>query len=117
MAPGNIKLVVEQGMSVNKEYLLNDPELIIGRRDPEQEFIPDIDLFDQENANNRYISRRQARLYFQEGGLFVEDLDSSNGTCVNNRPIKPNMSVQLHPGDKLLLGQSVMFRVRVMTNT
>ncbi len=114
--PGTVKLVVEQGMSVNKEYLLNDPELIIGRRDPEQEFIPDIDLFDQENANNRYISRRQARLYFQEGHLFVEDLDSSNGTCVNNRPIKPNMSVQLNAGDKLLLGQSVMFRIRPMTS-
>ncbi|HEY3997718.1 MAG TPA: FHA domain-containing protein [Candidatus Xenobia bacterium] len=116
-APGTIKLVVEQGMSVNKEYLLNDPELIIGRRDPEQEFIPDIDLFDQENANNRYISRRQARLFFQEGHLFVEDLDSSNGTCVNNRPIKPNMSVQLNSGDKLLLGQSVMFRIRPMTTS
>ena len=31
---------------------------------------------------------------------------------LNNRPIKPNIEIELHPGDKLLFGQSVMFRVR-----
>lgn len=112
LAVGQVKLVIEQGLSLNKEFLVSDDEMLIGRRDPEQDFIPDIDLFDQETPNNRYISRRQAKLYFQDGGLWVEDLDSSNGTALNNHSILPHQPRRLKPGDKVLLGQSVLLRVR-----
>lgn len=112
MAAGGVKLVIEQGLSINKEFLISDEDMLIGRRDPEQDFIPDLDLFDQETANNRYISRRQARLFFKGGGLWLEDLDSSNGTALNNHAIKPHDAKRLKFGDKLLLGQSVLLRVR-----
>jgi hypothetical protein len=115
LAEGDIKLVIEQGMSINKEFLVNDPELLLGRRDPDQDFIPDIDLFDQEAATNRYISRRQARLYFKDGGLWLEDLESSNGTALNNHLIEAHKPRRLKPGDKILLGQSVLLRVRRVT--
>lgn len=115
LVPGDLKLVIEQGLSINKEFLVSDPEMLMGRRDPDQDFIPDIDLFDQETATNRYISRRQARLFFKDGCLWVEDLDSSNGTAVNNRLIPPHEPRPVKPGDKILLGQSVMVRVRRMT--
>jgi hypothetical protein len=110
--PGHFKLVIEQGLSINKEFLLSDEDMLLGRRDPEQDFIPDIDLFDQETPNNRYISRRQARIYFQDGQVFLEDLDSSNGTALNNHIIKPHEPKLLTPGDKILLGQSVLLRFR-----
>lgn len=114
LSAGLVKLVIEQGLSLGKEFLVSDEEMLIGRRDPEQDFIPDIDLFDQESPNNRYISRRQARLWFQEGGLWLEDLDSSNGTALNNHMIRPHEKKRLKPGDKLLLGQSVLLRVRAI---
>lgn len=115
LMPGDIKLVIEQGLSINKEFLVSDSEMLLGRRDPDQGFIPDIDLFDQETATNRYISRRQARLFFREGILMLEDLDSSNGTGINNRLIPPHEPRPVKPGDKILLGQSVMLRVRRIT--
>ncbi|MBM3464942.1 MAG: FHA domain-containing protein [Armatimonadetes bacterium] len=114
MVVGKVKLVIEQGMSLGKEFLLSDEELLIGRRDPEQDFIPDIDLFDQESPNNRYISRRQCKIYFKEAGLFIEDLESSNGTALNNHALKSNESTRLKFGDKVLVGQSVMLRVKKM---
>lgn len=111
---GGVKLVIEQGLSLGKEFLVSDEEMLIGRRDPEQDYIPDIDLFDQESPNNRYISRRQAQLYFKEGGLWVEDLDSSNGTALNNHMVRAHEPKRLKPGDKLLLGQSVLLRIRLV---
>lgn len=114
LVAGGVKLVIEQGLSLGKEFLVSDEEMLIGRRDPEQDYIPDIDLFDQESPNNRYISRRQAQLYFKEGGLWVEDLDSSNGTALNNHMIRAHEAKRLKPGDKLLLGQSVLLRIRLV---
>lgn len=110
--PGDFKLVLEQGLSIGKEFLLSEPEMLVGRRDPEQDFIPDIDLFDQETANNRYISRRQVRIYFHEGRLWLEDLDSSNGTAINSKLVAPHEPRILNLNDKLLFGQSVLVRLK-----
>lgn len=110
--PYDFKLVLEQGLSIGKEFLLSETEMLVGRRDPEQDFIPDIDLFDQETPNNRYISRRQARLYFRNNKLFLEDLDSSNGTAINNKLIAPHEPRTLALNDRVLFGQSVMLRVK-----
>lgn len=110
--PGEVKLVIEQGLSIGKEFLISDPEMLVGRRDPEQDFIPDIDLFDQETANNRYISRRQARFYFRDMRLYLEDLESSNGTAINNKLVAAHEPRLVNLNDKLLFGQSVLLRVK-----
>lgn len=110
--PGSLKLVLEQGHSIGKEFLLSDADMLVGRRDPDQDFIPDIDLFDQETANTRYISRRQARLFFHDGRLWLEDLDSSNGTAINNKLVAVHEPRLLNLGDKLLFGQSVLLRLK-----
>ena len=47
------------------------------------------------------VSRRHARLWFDQGVWFVEDLQSSNGTFVNNRRIN---RAQLTEGDELRCG-------------
>jgi pSer/pThr/pTyr-binding forkhead associated (FHA) protein len=36
---------------------------------------------------DRYISRKHARLYEEEGNLRLADLDSRNGTRVDGRPV------------------------------
>ena len=51
------------------------------------------------------VSRRHARLWFDQGVWFVEDLQSSNGTFVNNRRIN---RAQLTEGDELRCGDFLL---------
>lgn len=54
---------------------------------------------------DNFVSRHHARLFRLNGKLLVEDLNSSNGTCLRiRRPIV------IEPGDELIVGKSV-FRV------
>lgn len=48
------------------------------------------------------ISTEHTRLYFQNRSLWVEDLQSKNGTFVNERPVVA--PVALRPGDILRVG-------------
>ncbi|MDO5126725.1 MAG: DUF6382 domain-containing protein [Eubacteriales bacterium] len=47
------------------------------------------------------ISRVHACIYKREGGIYVEDRDSTNGTYVNDVRIPSNEIVQLNKGDRL----------------
>lgn len=49
------------------------------------------------------VSRRHAVLYWEGDQLFVKDLDSTNGTYVNGRPVTAG---QLVDGDTLAVGSS-----------
>lgn len=49
------------------------------------------------------VSRRHAALYWSEGRVMVEDLDSTNGTMVNGYPIS---STVLRPKDVLVIGDT-----------
>lgn len=48
------------------------------------------------------VSRKHGLLEVGDGALLFSDLGSSNGSFVNDQPVKAR--VQLHPGDALLLG-------------
>jgi hypothetical protein len=45
-----------------------------------------------------YLSRRHARLWLEDGSLWLEDLNSANGTYVNGERVK---RAQLNSGDKI----------------
>lgn len=49
--------------------------------------------------DNALISRIHARFYFKEECYYVEDLNSSNGTYVNNVPLSPHTLTEIHDGD------------------
>jgi transcriptional regulator with GAF, ATPase, and Fis domain len=51
------------------------------------------------------VSRRHCLIVNQEGELFIRDLDSLNGTYVNDVPIKER---HLRKGDKIAIGDSVL---------
>jgi adenylate cyclase len=53
--------------------------------------------------NDPLVSREHCRLQLKPEGLFLEDLNSVNGTLVNEQRIT---WVLLHPGDKIRLGLS-----------
>ena len=47
------------------------------------------------------VSRRHARIYFEAGGFYVQDLDSSNGTYINGQRVHKG---SLTDGDELRCG-------------
>jgi hypothetical protein len=59
--------------------------------------------------NSNSMSRSHAQIVRIDGTYMVLDLDSKNGTFVNNERVAQR---QLHDGDELMLG-SVQFRLRI----
>lgn len=50
-------------------------------------------------------SRRHARIHVQSGVIEIEDLQSSNGTLLNDKPVARRM---LRDGDRIRIGQTVL---------
>ena len=62
------------------------------------------------NVDNEYVSRRHARLIRKaDGSLFIEDLDSTGGTFVNDKRVKLKMITYK---DIIRLGDSYILNVR-----
>ncbi len=59
---------------------------------------------------NEEASREHCAIVFSSGAFFLEDLQSSNGTYVNEQPVE---RVRLRSGDKIRIGSQVLvFRCR-----
>ena len=56
------------------------------------------------------VSREHARIYVEDGMAYVEDLNSTNGTSINNHLLSPGIRSQIEHGDRLILG-SISFRI------
>jgi len=105
LKPGSIKLVVEQGQTVGAQFVLGDPEILVGREDEEEEIYPDVDLSDQDAG---YVHRRHATLEFVDGNLLVTHLGGANKTRINNRPIPDHSPQPVGVGDKIAFGKVVV---------
>jgi FHA domain-containing protein len=60
----------------------------------------------QVRLDDTYVSQFHARLFSRNGGWFIEDLGSTNGTYVNQRRISSPTPVQA--GDRLKIGKVQM---------
>jgi len=56
--------------------------------------------------DDTYVSQLHARLFRQDGQIFVEDMGSTNGTFVNRK--KVSAAVPLRRGDRLQVGRTVL---------
>jgi len=74
--------------------ITGERSLLIGRSRGCDLQIPDSDA-----------SRRHAEIYRSEGGYFLRDLGSTNGTYVNGRPVREH---RLEPGDRIQISGSEM---------
>ncbi len=92
-SPGGSFLLVVAGESAGKLFPLNKPELIIGRS-------PNADI----RINEKAVSHNHARMQLENGSCTLRDLDSTNGTFVNNELIAG--SVRLRGGDAVGVGST-----------
>ena len=92
-------LAVEQGPRELRNLTVRVHGPVIVGRDPSADIV----------IGESYVSARQARFTLLGRDLFVEDLDSTNGTLVNGTPIAGTWA--LAPEDVVSVG-SVALRVR-----
>jgi hypothetical protein len=86
-------------------------EYIVGREDPVSNIFPDVDMTPH-GGDDGGVSRRHARLFFQNGQWFVEDFQSTNFTHVNNQRVQPGTPMPVPNGAEIRFG-----RVKLMFYT
>lgn len=84
-------------------YSAIHPQLVIGRRTSGNYRQIDIDMqpFDD---GVQGVSRIHAVIVAEKNGLIVKDMRSTNGTQLNNKPLKPAEAYPLISGDKIKIG-------------
>jgi predicted component of type VI protein secretion system len=87
----NVQLLVNQGSTRGRKIQLRHETTIVGRRRDCNLCIPSSE-----------VSRRHCLLQFQDGYLTIEDLNSINGTFLNEQRIADKNVV--YPGDRLTIG-------------
>lgn len=87
--------------------LRSEDDFLIGRKtDDSPEPIVDLINYD---AFGHGVSRRHARIRRIPGGYEIIDLDSTNGTWVNEQRLLPNRPYSLTSGSLLRLGRMRMY--------
>lgn len=100
-------LLIERGKSVGTEFLLTAEETYIGRWDADNGIFPDVDL--DAHDTEAKVSRRHARILYENGTYKIEDLGSTNGTYVNRgRRLIPGNPQRLENGDEIIVGKTFL---------
>jgi pSer/pThr/pTyr-binding forkhead associated (FHA) protein len=94
MVSQQYQLVMRSGPTMGKAYGLGKSEIAIGR-DPSNDIV----------INDAEVSRKHARLLFQDELYVLEDLGSTNGTFINGQRLESPQV--LEPGDMILLGENI----------
>ena len=76
-------------------------QVIVGR--PSKAITVDLDL-----RPDSAVSRPHARIWMEEGQYWIEDLNSLRGTLVGEENIKGKGEWQLHPGDMVRVGETIL---------
>lgn len=69
--------------------------------------------FSEYFQNFNKVSREHAKFYLEENRWYIEDLESTNGTFINNEKIFSGKKVQLHHADVLKLSTAVTVAVNI----
>jgi hypothetical protein len=92
--PYSGRLVVERGEGLSRgEAFGVGPGLVIGRA-----------LACEVTIDDSYASSRHARLYDRDGHVYIEDMNSTNGTYVNGNRVSTQQL--LRPGDVVRIGDT-----------
>jgi predicted component of type VI protein secretion system len=78
--------------------------LVIGRRDPDTGWPPDIDLAFY-GAYENGVSRRHAIITYTQNTLWLMDNGSPNGTYLNEQRLEPRQTYALKSGHQIRVGR------------
>jgi two-component system, cell cycle response regulator len=90
-------LIVISGPHVGKMFKVEREETMLGRSSKADVFVQDVG-----------ISRMHARLFLRGPSVYIEDLQSANGTYLNGERVLG--SHQLQDGDKITLGSTTILK-------
>ncbi|MBN1139970.1 MAG: FHA domain-containing protein [Anaerolineae bacterium] len=82
-------------------------EIVLGRLDASRAVFPDIDLTNEQGMEMG-VSRRHARIVRRGGQVFLEDLNSLNGTFLNATRLAPELPYPVKDGDQVQLGKLIL---------
>lgn len=94
MDRGDACLVVTYGAELGRRYVLDRPEMVVGRS-------RGCDIHLEQDST----SRRHAVVRYSAGAYQVQDMGSTNGTSVNDETVSDR---RLEDGDELRFGRTVM---------
>src|SRR5207253_7223152 len=94
-------VVMTAGKSKGQAVPVNLPQFVIGR-DPQCHLRP----------ASAVISKRHCALLVRDGKIFLRDFDSTNGTFINDEPVKGEVEVK--HDDRLKVGP-LLFGISVET--
>src|SRR5215216_7790097 len=94
-APSQATITIKNGPDAGRVVDLPQAELLIGRIEPAG-FV----------LNDSEVSRTHARLNCQDGGYFLDDLGSVNGTLLNGSRVTG--IDKLSDGDEIMIGSKVV---------
>lgn len=109
-----MRLILHVGEATHSKTLsipIKD-RMVVGRGGVGEDESPDLD-FTPFDAAALGMSRNHAVFTYHEDALYIEDLNSTNGTRINGFTIPPERSYRLRNGDELEFG-SLRVSVRVM---
>jgi hypothetical protein len=97
-------LAVEDGGRIE---LPLSKEVVLGRLDASRAVFPDVDLTNEQGME-KGVSRRHARISRREDQVFIEDLNSLNGTFLNATRLVPELPYPIKDGDQVQLGKLML---------
>ncbi len=97
-------LVQSSGQSI---ALPDADTVLVGRSDPVSQFYPDIDLTPH-GALQEGVGRRHLQVSVMSNQVYIEDLNSTNGTFLNGQKVVPETPQAVQDGDELRLGNMVL---------
>ncbi|MBK8048775.1 MAG: FHA domain-containing protein [Anaerolineales bacterium] len=97
------QIILSDGQNV---VLAGKSSYLIGREDPMSGIFPEVDTT-RSDGDAAGVSRRHAEVTRQSNQWFLQDLNSTNGTFVNNQRVPPQAQLPLHSGDQIRLGRWV----------
>lgn len=92
-----LELRIQERGGPGRTQVLPGDVAFIGRREDNDVVLP-----------YSFISSRHGRIFRREGGLFVEDMGSTNGIHVNGEALTPMVPRALRPGDEVQVEKIVI---------
>ncbi|MEI6290202.1 MAG: FHA domain-containing protein [Chloroflexota bacterium] len=92
--------------SQNRYYEIQWQPAIIGRptNDPDHNIMLAVNL--QQHPKGNMVSRKHARITFNQGSYFIEPLAENNPVFVNGKQISLNTRKEIKNGDRIIIGKS-----------